>query len=114
LRIANVWPNPVVALNKNPDLCTGSTRILQAGNFSSYLWQDGSTAPSFFATGIGTYYVTVTDNNQCKGSDTARIIRLLPLPANFLPADTSICSYGSLLLKSKNPYSNYSWNNNAS
>ncbi len=113
LRIVNVWPKPVVTLNDNPELCTGNTRILQAGNFLSYLWQDGSTASSFIATSIGTYYVTVTDNNQCKGSDTARIIRLLPLPAGFLPADTAICNYGSLLIKPVSTYSNYMWSNNA-
>ncbi len=113
LKVLNVWPNPVVSLNNDPELCAGSTRILQAGNFSSWLWQDGSTSSSFNATGIGTYYVTVKDNNQCKGSDTVRIMRLLPLPANFLPSDTAICNYGSLLIKPSGNYSNYTWNNNA-
>lgn len=113
LRIMNVWPNPVVSLNDDPELCTGSTRMLQAGNFSSYLWQDRSSLSSFNATGIGTYYVTVTDNNQCRGSDTIHIIRLLPLPANFLPIDTAICNYGSLLIKPTGNYSNYTWSNNA-
>ena len=114
LRISNIWQNPVVTLNDDPELCTGSIRALQAGNFSSYLWQDGSTASSFLATDTGTYDVTVTDNNQCKGSDTVRIVRLLPLPANFLPADTVICSYGNMQIMPINTYSKYTWSNNAS
>ena len=113
LRVNNVWPNPVVSLNDNPDLCAGSTRILQPGSFISYLWQDGSTASTFAVTSRGTYYVTVIDNNQCKGSDTVRIVRYLPPPVNFLPADTSICNYGTMLLKASTNFINYKWSNNS-
>lgn len=104
---------PVVTLDDNPLLCTDATRTLQAGNFASYLWHDGSTNGSYEASGIGEYYVTVEDNNGCKGSDTVRITQILPLPANFLPGDTSICNYANLLLRPKNNYSQYLWNTNA-
>jgi gliding motility-associated-like protein len=111
LNILNVWTNPVVRLDHNPDLCKGATRTLQAGNYSSYLWQDGSTSSSFIAKAVGTYYVTVTDSYQCKGRDTVWIVRLLPLPANFLPADTAICSYGEVVLNTSQTYSTYLWSN---
>ncbi len=114
LNIPNVLPNPIVTLNDDSELCTGSIRALQAGNFSSYLWQDGSTSSTFLAADTGTYYVAVTDNNQCKGNDTVRIVRLLPLPSNFLPADTNICSYGNMQIMPINTYSKYTWSNNAS
>ncbi len=110
----NVWTNPVVVLDDNPELCIGSSRNLQAGNYSSYLWQDGSISNSFIANGIGIYYVTVTDNNKCTGSDTVHITTLMPSPANFLPADTTICNYGNLLLKPSGSYDQYSWSTNAS
>jgi len=113
LRIINVWSNPVVTLNHNPGLCEGDTRVLNAGNFNSYLWQDGSNSSSFMVTGTGIYYVTVWDNNQCKGSDTTVINTLLPLPADFLPADTSICNYGSLLIRPSSSFSSYAWSNNS-
>jgi gliding motility-associated-like protein len=111
LRITNIWPSPVVNLNHDQNLCTGTTRTLQAGNFSSYVWQNGSTLPSFTVIGTGTYYVTVTDSHQCRGSDTTKIIRLLPVPANFLPADTAICSYGEITLLAKQTYTSYLWSN---
>ena len=110
LAVLNVWPKPVMNLDDNPDLCTGGVRTLKAGNYSSYLWQDGSTSSSFTLSRIGIYYVTVTDNNQCQGSDKVRIVRILPLPKNFLPADTAICSYGDIKLVASQSYSSYLWN----
>lgn len=111
--IVNVWASPIVTLNDNPVLCIGSSRILQPGNYASYLWQDGSSSSSYTANGIGIYHVTVSNNNHCIGSDTVRITSMVPPPANFLPADTSICRYGTLSLKPFGSYDQYSWNNNA-
>ena len=113
VRIAQVWANPVVVLPGDTPLCSGETLSLFAGTHSSYLWQDGSTAPTFEADNPGIYYVTVWDNNQCKGTDTIRITDMLPLPANFLPADTFICSYGNLVLASTASFAKYSWNTSA-
>ena len=111
LSIIDVWRNPTVNLDHNPDLCKGSSRILHAGSYSSYLWQDGSTLPSFAINGIGTYYVSVTDIHQCNGSDTIHVVRLLPIPANFLQGDTAICKYSDMVLFSNNTYTSYLWNN---
>jgi gliding motility-associated-like protein len=108
-----VFQNPVVNLDPTNTLCTGSSRRLDAGNFSSYLWNDGSTERSITINGTGTYQVMVTDQNGCRGSAATQITTLLPLPAGFLPGDTSICSYGSLVLKAATGYRNYLWNNNA-
>src|SRR3712207_7849478 len=38
---------------------------------------------------------------------------LLPVPAGFLPQDTTICSYGKLELKPRQSYTTYLWNNHA-
>lgn len=113
LRVLPLFTLPVVSLDDNPELCIGSTRMLQAGNFTSYLWHDGSTDASYEAGGTGVFFVTVEDNNGCKGSDTVRITQILPLPANFLPGDTAICNYASLLLRPQGNYSEYLWNTNA-
>jgi gliding motility-associated-like protein len=91
----------------------GTSKTLQAGNFSSYRWQNGSTSPSFTVNAPGVYYVAVRDANQCEGSDTTRITTLLSLPSNFLPADTFICSYGKLDIQPKKNYNKYLWSNNA-
>jgi gliding motility-associated-like protein len=105
-----VFSDPVVTLDHTNTLCTGGNRQLDAGNFSSYVWNDGSTGRNLVINTTGTYYVTVTNNNGCKGSDTTKITTLLSLPSGFLPPDTSVCSYGSLLLKAQTGYHNYLWN----
>jgi gliding motility-associated-like protein len=61
----------------------------------------------------GTYSVMVTDINGCKAGDTATITALNPLPAAFMPGDSSICSYGTLLLQPLRSFNNYLWNNGA-
>jgi len=103
---------PAVNLDKATALCTGNSKLLDAGNYISWLWNDGSTSRSLTVNKPGTYSVTVTDLNGCKGFDTARITTLLPLPANFLPIDTSVCIYDKLTLSAKSAYSSYLWNNN--
>jgi gliding motility-associated-like protein len=106
-----VFDNPVPELGNNPILCEGGTRVLKPGNFKSYLWQDGSTGPSFNVTELGRYYVTVTDNNKCIGRDTIYITRFVNPPSTFLPADTSVCSYASVELRPLRPFKSYTWSN---
>jgi gliding motility-associated-like protein len=100
---------PVATLNKKPDICAGESRLLTAGNFTSYAWNTGATTRSIPVSAIGTYVVTVTDANGCKGRDTAAITIINPLPKDFLPADTSICSYGTLEIKPVASFNRYEW-----
>lgn len=108
-----VSQNPVVSLNHLTTLCEASSRQLNAGSFSTYLWNNGSSGRILSINNIGTYYVTVTDKNGCVGSDTVKITSLLSAPKNFLPFDTSICSYGSLDITSSLEYKTYAWNTSA-
>lgn len=110
LRVANIYALPIIALNHNSGLCTGSNRVLDAGIFTKYIWQDGSTARTFIGERIGIYYVNVTDKNGCNSSDTARITTLFPLPKDFLTTDTVICSYGTVTLQPLKDYASYLWN----
>jgi gliding motility-associated-like protein len=109
LAVLNTWTRPVVNLDKNPELCTGSTRTLNAGNFSAYSWQDGSTARNLTVSGPGRYHVTVTDVHGCSGSDTTEIKTILPSPTAFLPRDTAICSYSKIELQPAQGYRLYQW-----
>jgi len=114
IRVLNLFSLPVVQLNHDTTLCTGDSRLLDAGSgFISYLWNDGSSSRTKLVNGIGSYAVTVTNNNGCRGSDTTFIKKLLPLPTNFLPPDTVICSYGTLDIQSAQVYSQYLWSNNS-
>jgi gliding motility-associated-like protein len=110
LQVVQVFANPVVHLDQNKTLCTGETKTLDPGSFTGYQWQDGSVGRTLTVDKVGTYYVQVTDQNGCHGSDTTQVTRLLPLPAGFLPVDTAICTYGTLELKPLHAYKQYHWN----
>lgn len=105
----SIFPQPVVSLDHNNTLCTGSNRLLDAGPYAAYLWNDGSQSRTLSITNTGIYYVTVTDNNGCKATDTANITTIIKPATGFMPADTAICNYGSLVLKAGNGFSGYLW-----
>ncbi|MEQ1796912.1 MAG: gliding motility-associated C-terminal domain-containing protein [Lacibacter sp.] len=112
LQVLNVFINPVVQLNKDTGLCAGTSKILDAGNFTSYLWNNGSTGKSVTVNTTGLYSVTVTDQNGCKGIDSSSITVMYPSPSFFLPSDTAICSYGKLDLKAASSFETYLWSSN--
>jgi gliding motility-associated-like protein len=112
LQVIKVFANPTVQLDGTSFLCTGATRTLDAGSYASYAWSDGSTNRTLRINATGIYTVTVTDNNQCNGSDTVTIVTLRPSPQAFLPADTLICTYGKLQLKPLSDFKNYLWSTN--
>jgi gliding motility-associated-like protein len=110
--IVNAFNNPVVNLGPSMPLCFGTTKTLDAGQFENYLWNDGSTGRTLVVNAQGNYSVTVTDFNGCKGMASTSITSILPLPADFLPEDTAICSYGSLELKAANGMTDFLWSTN--
>jgi gliding motility-associated-like protein len=111
--VMRLLKNPVVSLDKTSFLCVGTSRVLDAGTFNAYRWSDGSSGRTLSISSTGDYYVTVTDNNGCIGSDTTTVSNLQPGPGNFLPRDTSICNYGDLTLIPKIRYKSYSWSNSS-
>lgn len=109
LSVFNIYETPVVHLNKDTAICFGSSKTLDAGNFNSYLWNNGNTSKSISVNQTGTYWVNVKDFNGCKGTDTSIIKKINSLPTAFLPADTSICSYDKLDLKTTISFEKYLW-----
>ncbi len=55
--------------NLGLDRFISTPTVLNPGTFSSYLWHDNTTNPTFTANQTGTYSVTVTDGNGCTGYD---------------------------------------------
>lgn len=108
--VITVFASPAATLDQTPSLCAGSARILDPGKFKSYLWNDGSTSATLSVTNTGTYFVTVTDNNSCTTTVSTKITTLLPRPSAFLPANDSVCSYGTLTLRALSSYKSYVWN----
>jgi gliding motility-associated-like protein len=109
MRLAD-YPAPVVHLDADTLLCAGTTRTLFAGNgFAAYRWDDGSAAASLSVSSPGQYWVDVSDGHGCATADTVTIKAIAPLPADFLPGDTTICQYGNMVLAPIGKFSNYSW-----
>lgn len=114
MRVVNVFVNPQPNLGTDSIICAGTRRIINAGVFAQYNWNTGSTASTISVTTTGLYSVAVTDKNNCKGSDSLFITRMVNPPGHFLPADTFICTYGKLDLQANTLFNNYTWNTGAS
>lgn len=95
VRIAHL-PIPLVNLGRDTTLCTDQTLLLNA-TFpnSTYLWQDGSTAPTYLVKEAGRFWVEVTNAEGCTVRDEIWV-PYLTRPAIKLGNDTTLC-YGDTL-----------------
>ncbi len=99
-------PNP----NLGPDVtnCEGSSHTFSLPeNYDNYEWNDGSTDPTLTVSASGQVYVTVWDEYQCTGSDTASLL-ISTTPVVDLGKDTVICGGNSLELDAGD-FASYSW-----
>ena len=109
LSVPGIVPLPSANLDHSPGLCTGESRTLTAAPGYSYRWSDGSTGRSILVTDTGSYSVIVTDGNGCANTDSVKITTFLPIPSDFLPGDTSVCSYGKLDIIPGQNFRAYLW-----
>ncbi len=108
--VLNGGPAPTIALGNDIQLCSGES-ILLVPTFSdvnSWVWQDGSTAPTFSVTHEGQIHVAV--NNSCGNAyDTLQVTLLPAIPLLDLGVDTSLCSGESFTLTINTPGVNILW-----
>ncbi|MEZ5042923.1 MAG: gliding motility-associated C-terminal domain-containing protein [Saprospiraceae bacterium] len=74
-----VNPNPSFIIEGDAALCLGeSTSLSPNANFETYLWSNGSTAPSIAINTAGVFTLSVTDENGCTGvaSKTVEVSQL--------------------------------------
>lgn len=105
-------PQPV--LGNDFSICEGTQQRLDPGNFSTYLWQDGSTSRFYTAGSPGIYHVRVTDNNGCMAADTTILRMLLPSPSDFLNTTDSICEFSNATLSPLQNFNSYLWSTGSS
>ena len=99
---------PALDLGNAVDLCNVSSVMLDAGNsFDTYLWQDGSSAPTFNATVSGQYWVEAWDACGIKQADSV-LVTLSQAPPLELGDDVLICESENLPL-AVSGYSNVQW-----
>ncbi len=102
-----VSPQPVI--KGNNWICRGQTTALDAGSFSTYLWQDGSQNRQFVVLDTGYFQVTVMDMHTCTAAAGFHIAGFAESPTDFLPPDTTVCSRDVTLLATYRPFSSYLW-----
>lgn len=75
-RMVNVSVNPAATVDLGPDtaIVSGASIWLTAApGFNTYQWSTGSVAQSISVNAAGTYWVNVTDGNNCRASDTVEV-----------------------------------------
>ncbi len=101
---------PVVNLGNDTTVCQGATVALHAGQASTYLWSNGSTASSINVNTTNNYWVT-DYNGNCKSTDTVFVL-FKSLPVNTLISDTTLCN-GKTLLLNAGLANSYLWSTGA-
>jgi gliding motility-associated-like protein len=75
----------------------------------NYLWNTDSTSSKITTTGFGDYWLEL-EQNGCRLRDTIKVTEK-PKPVVSLGADTSICRYRPVVLKTiSTNYDSYLWN----
>lgn len=110
MQIMALHPLPVINIHRQTKVCLPDELILDPGVFASYSWQDASTAPTYEVSAAGKYWVQVTDNNHCKGSDTVMVTGIYDRPtavAAFI--DTAACLGQRIDLRTIRSFVSYNW-----
>ncbi len=103
------FASPQPKIMGNNWICRDQTTELDAGDFSTYLWLDGSQNRRLTVTDTGYFHVMVTDMHTCTAGAGFHIEGFAESPADFLPADTTVCSRDVTILATYRPFASYIW-----
>ena len=103
---------PDTDLGADTIICQGDRLFLNArSEASTYLWNTGSSASSFWVDGPGTYAVQIS--NRCGNLRDTIQVGMYQRPQVSLGNDTTICPFHPLLLDGRSQAGGirYSWEN---
>ncbi|HEY8400626.1 MAG TPA: gliding motility-associated C-terminal domain-containing protein, partial [Cytophagaceae bacterium] len=107
-----ILPEAVLDLGADTSVCPESNYIIQPNtSFSSYLWQDGSTAPFYTPQATGTYTLKVKNEFGCEDVDDKHItIFESPVAGIIFNYDLeTICWDPTVTLSSDGEFKKYLW-----
>jgi len=95
-------------------ICSGNAITLNAGNYTSYLWSNGSISSSVTVSTTSNYFVNVTDSYGCKYTDSINL-SIMQSPLADAGSDKAVCQGGYITLNATatggTPPYQYSWRN---
>jgi len=81
-------------------------------NINTYLWQDGGNGKFYTAKNTGLYWLSISDKNGCKYTDSIKL-SLNQFPNFKFSSDSiSFCDGAALLLTATTNNAKYKWNTN--
>lgn len=107
-------PPPAFSMGNDTVLCDGNNWVIDVSDpiATSYLWQDGSTQPTFDVQMPGVYRVDVS--NKCGAVSDTILIDYDSTPTVDLGPDTVLCQGQSYLFNvAFSPYTTYQWQDNS-
>ena len=107
----NPSPPSIITPNGPTTFCSGDSVMLDAGLFSSYIWNTGATNETISALGSQPYCVTITDANGCTGW-ACLLISVYAPPQVSIAGPAVICNGHTITLTAAFAAS-YSWNTGA-
>ncbi len=110
IEILDAGSSPLISLGPDIALCSGENHLIVpvSSGVNTWLWQDGSTSPTYTVNGPGTI-TTQVSNNCGVGYDTL-IVSLSPdVPLLSLGPDTSVCPGSSVMFTINIPGVNILW-----
>lgn len=94
-----VNPLPTITITGDDTICVGESTTLTASGGVSYLWSTTETTAAISVSPVAntTYYVTVTNGNDCVDDDSIKVI-VNTLPTTGLTGSDTICEGSSTTL----------------
>lgn len=96
-------------IGPDKSICNSEPNWLTPGNYAQYLWSTGAGTQQLLVSAPGIYWVTVTDNNGCEGTDTMQVTNVLVGPSNYLPGQLQFCPGEELSIVPSGVYEKYQW-----
>ncbi len=106
---AVVYPVTPVYLGNDTNLCAGQSLFLSAPSspLYQYQWQDNSTLDHYDVTQPGSFWVKLTNENNCSTADSIQVT-YTALPVFTLGPDTTLCT-GAVLRLNPSIAGNFLW-----
>lgn len=96
--VVNGLPTATITASGPTVFCAGGSVNLTASGGLSYNWSTGAGTSLISVANSGTFTVTATDGNGCKGTSAATVVTVNALPTVTITASgaTSFCAGGSV------------------